>query len=99
LPPLQAEHPKWTQQQIAEAVGCSQQYVAKATTENSHSEVLVVPDHILSHTGKADFRKLSKELREEVAAKKVSLNAAAIRAGIRKASSGAGRHRKRKGKK
>lgn len=81
---LSEEHPDWTQQQIADEVGCSQQYVARVTTETSESEILVVPDCIKSHTDKSDFRKLPEDVREKVRTKQVSLNAAAIAAGIRK---------------
>lgn len=81
---LSEEHPDWTQQQIADEVGCSQQYVAKVTTEKYESYDLVVPEHVKSKNDKADFRKLPHELQEQVRAKQISMNAAAIQAGIRK---------------
>lgn len=82
---LRDVHPNWTQQQIADEVGCSQQYVAKVVTTNkSESDNLVVSPTLQSRTDKADFRKLPAELQQKVAAKEVSLNAAAIAAGIRK---------------
>lgn len=81
---LHADHPDWTQQQIADEVGCSQPYVAQVISKNSESEESVIPDHLKSHTDKADFRKLPPELQQQVRAKEVSLNAAAIKAGIRK---------------
>ena len=81
---MKQNHPDWTQQQIADEVGCSQQYVAKVTTEKYESDKLVVPDHIKSRTDKADFRKLPEDVQEQVRAKAISLNKAAIQAGIRK---------------
>lgn len=81
---IKEKHPDWTQQHIADEVGCSQQYVAKVTTEKYESYDLVVPEHVKSKNDKADFRKLPVELQQKVAAKEVSLNAAAIKAGIRK---------------
>jgi hypothetical protein len=82
---LAADNPKWTQQRIADEVGVSQQYVDKVTTKSCESQKsVVIPDSIKSSRDRADFRKLPEELREQVAAKEISLNAAAIRAGIRK---------------
>lgn len=82
---IKESNPSWSQQKIAEAVGCSQQYVAKVvTTKDSQREELVVPPTIEGNSSKADFRKLPPELQQKVAAKEVSLNAAAIAAGIRK---------------
>lgn len=82
---LSEEHPDWTQQQIADEVGCSKPYVNKVLTKKSESDESVnTPDHLKSRTDKADFRKLPHELQEKVRVKEVSLNAAAIQAGIRK---------------
>jgi hypothetical protein len=83
---LKDVHPQWTQQQIADEVGCSQQYVAKViTTKDCESqESVVIPSHLNGSHERTDFRKLPPELQEKVAAKEVSLNAAAIEAGIRK---------------
>jgi len=82
---LREDHPEWTQQRIADEVGVSQQYVAKVTTESLESkELVVVPDHLTATDSKADYRKLPQDMREAVDQKKISLNAAAIQAGIRK---------------
>lgn len=82
---LKESNPSWTQQKIAEAVGCSRPYVTQVlVSKNSHREELVTPPTIEGNSSKADFRKLPPELREKVAAKEISLNAAAIAAGIRK---------------
>jgi predicted transcriptional regulator len=78
------EHPDWTQQQIADEVGVSQPYVNQVISKNFESKEIVIPDHLTGSEAKADYRKLPEELQQAVAAKKVSLNAAAIQAGIRK---------------
>jgi DNA-binding MarR family transcriptional regulator len=79
------ENPKAKQEDIAKMFGVSQQYVSKVTTESCElKETVVVPDWIKSSRDQADFRKLPAELREMVAAREVSLNQAAIQAGIRK---------------
>ena len=77
----------WTQQKIAEHSGVSRQYVHKVlSTDKSESDSLVdAPPTLQSRTDKADFRKLPVELQQQVAAKEVSLNAAAIAAAYEKA--------------
>jgi DNA-binding MarR family transcriptional regulator len=77
-------NPNWSQQKIAEEVGCTQGYVARVITKMSESDKTVIPSTLQSRTDQADFRKLPPELQQKVAAKEVSLNAAAIQAGIRK---------------
>jgi hypothetical protein len=78
------DNPEVKQEDIAKKFGVSQQYVSKVTTKSSESEETVVPDHINGNSDKADYNKLPAELREMVAARQVSLNQAAIQAGIRK---------------
>ena len=80
------KYPNWTQQRIAEEVGVSRQYVHKVLSTNKFEskDVVDTPDHLTGSEAKADFRKLPPELQQKVAAKEVSLNAAAIQAGIRK---------------
>jgi hypothetical protein len=46
----------------------------------SESDKTVIPSTLQSRTDQADFRKLPPELQQKVAAKEVSLNAAAIQA-------------------
>ena len=65
-------------------MGCTQGYVARVITKTSQREELVIPSTIQGNSSKADFRKLPPELQQQVAAKEVSLNAAAIAAGIRR---------------
>ena len=48
-------------------------------------KTLNIPPTLQSRTDKADFRKLPVELQQKVAAKEVSLNAAAIQASYEKA--------------
>jgi hypothetical protein len=67
-----------SQQQIAEKVGVTQQYVARITTENSESEKLVVPEHIKGNTDRADFNKLPPELHSKVADRKPSPSASQV---------------------
>lgn len=82
---LRIEYPDWTQQQIADEVGCSQPYVAQVISKNCDlKETVITPESIKSSRDKADFRKLPHELQEQVRAKQISMNAAAIQAGIRK---------------
>ena len=84
-------YPHLSQEAIAKAVGCSQQYVSKRkmrdeedTTNRSGSETKVVlPSFIKDNNGKADFRKLSANLQSQVISRTVSLNRACIQAGIR----------------
>jgi hypothetical protein len=82
---LREDHPEWTQQRIADEVGVDKAYVSRTLTKPSESDNSVnTPDHLNGHSEKADFRKLPMDMREAVAQKKISLNAAAIQAGIRK---------------
>jgi hypothetical protein len=82
---LAKDNPKWTQQRIADEVVVDKGYVSRVLTKSCESQKSVnTPDSIKSSRDRADFRKLPEELREQVAAKEISLNAAAIRAGIRK---------------
>ena len=80
------EYPHMTQQQIADLMGCSRQYVHEVlSSKMSESDKLVdTPDHLQSRTDQADYRKLPPELQQKVASKEVSMNAAAIAAGIRR---------------
>lgn len=83
---LKDSNPSWTQQKIAEHSGVSRQYVHKvlSTDKLQCNNLVNIPDHIKTRPHQADFRKLPVELQQKVAAKEVSLNAAAIQAGIRK---------------
>ena len=81
---LHKEHPDWTQQQIADEVGVSQQYVNQVTSKMSESDKILVPDHLNNRNDRADFRKLPPELQAKVASREISLNQAAIAAGIRR---------------
>lgn len=82
---LKDENPNWSQQQIAEEVGCTKGYVSQVFSKMSElDKSLNIPSALQSRTDQADFRKLPAELQQKVAAKEVSLNAAAIQAGIRK---------------
>lgn len=82
---IKESNPSWTQQKIAEAVGCDKGYVSRVLTNKLQCNKTVnTPDHIKTRPHQADFRKLPPELQQQVAAKEVSLNAAAIQAGIRK---------------
>jgi transcriptional regulator with XRE-family HTH domain len=79
------EHPEWTQQQIADEVGVSKPYVSRVLTKILDSKESVnIPDHLTASDSKADYRKLPPDLQQAVAEREVSLNAAAIEAGIRK---------------
>lgn len=81
---LRQAHPDWTQQQIADEVGCSKQYVSEVSSKSLDSkETVDPPEHLTATDSKADFRKLPAELQEAVRAKHISLNAAAIQAGVR----------------
>jgi len=74
-------NPNWSQQKIAEAVGCTKGYVSQVFSKISQrEEILNIPPTIEGNSSKADFRKLPPELQQKVAAKEVSLNAAAIQA-------------------
>ena len=82
---LKEINPNWSQQKIAEAVGCTKGYVSQVFSKISQrEEILNIPPTIEGNSSKADFRKLPPELQQKVATKEVSLNAAAIQAGIRK---------------
>jgi len=78
-------HPELTQKQIAEKVGVSQPYVNQVISKSCKlKETVIIPDWIKSSRDRADFRKLPPELQSKVDSKEISLNAAAIQAGIRK---------------
>lgn len=87
-----ASHPHETQQQTADAVGCSQQMVAKIdrliTTKGSQCEQKVVtPDWITNPNQRAQFRKLPADERARLEAlpadeQRGSVRQAAIAAGI-----------------
>jgi hypothetical protein len=67
------------------AVGCTKGYVSQVFSKTCEShESLNIPNHLNGSHERTDFRKLPAELQQKVAAKEVSLNAAAIAAGIRK---------------
>jgi hypothetical protein len=92
-----ASHPHETQQQTADAVGCSQQMVAKIhrllTTKSSQCEEKVVtPDWITNPNQQAHFRKLPADERARLEAlpddhRRGSVRQAAIAAGIVKVPS------------
>jgi hypothetical protein len=77
-------HPHETQQQTADAVGCTQQFVAKVlTTKTSNMEkTVVVPEWFKSDTSKARFRQLTPAAQEQVRSKQLSLNQAAREEGL-----------------
>jgi len=87
-----ATHPGETQQATADAVGCSQQMVAKIdraiTTESCNmQQKVVIPAWITEPHQQADFRKLPAEERARLEAlpeneRRGSVRAAAIQAGI-----------------
>jgi transcriptional regulator with XRE-family HTH domain len=82
---VRQEHPDWTQQQIADEVGVTKGYVNQVFSKASECDNSVnTPEHLNNRNDKADYRKLPPELQQAVAAKQVSLNKAAIEAGIRK---------------
>jgi hypothetical protein len=90
-------HPHETQQQTADAVGCSQQMVAKIdrmlTTKGSESELKVVaPQWVTSKDMQAAFRKLPPDQRERLESlpdekRRGAVRQAAIAAGIVKVPS------------
>jgi predicted aminopeptidase len=92
-----ASHPHETQQQTADAVGCSQQMVAKIdrmlTTKSSESETkVVVPEWVTHKDQQAAFRKLPAEERDRLEAlpadeRRGAVRRAAIAAGIVKVPS------------
>jgi hypothetical protein len=49
-----SDHPDWTQQQIADEVGCSQPYVSQVISKNFESKELVIPDHISGNASKVE---------------------------------------------
>jgi hypothetical protein len=82
---LRKEHPELTQQQIAEKVGVSRPYVTQVVSEMSESDnLLTIPEHLNNRNDRADFNKLPTELQQKVASREISLNQAAIQAGIRR---------------
>ena len=92
-----ASHPGETQQQTADAVGCSRQMVTKierelATKTCETHEKVAVPDWITDPHQQANFRKLSAEERARLEAlpqdeRRGSVRQAAIAAGIVKVPS------------
>jgi predicted transcriptional regulator len=78
------DNPEAKQEDIAKRFGVSQPYVSQVISKPSDSDNLVIPSNLKSRTDQADFRKLPAELREMVTSRQVSLNQAAIQAGIRK---------------
>jgi hypothetical protein len=82
---LRDEHPDWTQARIAQEVGVTRQFVTKveATESSQWEEIVAIPTDIEGNSSRADFRKLPSELQQAVVEKRVSLNAAAIQAGVR----------------
>jgi hypothetical protein len=82
---LRTNHPEWTQQQIAEQVNVDKAYVSRVLTNKLQCNNTVnAPEHIKTRPHQADFRKLPPELQAKVASREISLNQAAIQAGIRK---------------
>jgi transcriptional regulator with XRE-family HTH domain len=82
---LRKEHPEWTQQQIAEEVNVDKAYVSRVLTNKLQCNNTVnAPEHIKTRPHQADFRKLPPELQAKVASREISLNQAAIQAGIRR---------------
>ena len=79
-----AAHPDETQQQTADAVGCSQQFVARVlTTKNFPGKKKVVtPDWLRSPKSQALFRKLSPADQARVWAHEAPLSVIAREAGL-----------------
>ncbi len=74
---LARDNPEAKQQDIANEVGTSRQYVHEVlSSKNSQWEEILdaVPNHIEGNSSKADFRKLPAELREKVAAVSLSIH-------------------------
>jgi hypothetical protein len=96
-------HPHETQQQTADAVGCSQQMVAKIdrmlTTKTSQSDQkVVVPEWVTNPNQQAAFRKLPADERDRLEAlpaeeRRGAVRRAAIAAGIVKVPGGLDRLR------
>ena len=86
-------HPHETQQQTADAVGCSQGLVAQVISHESQSEEKVItPDWVTNPNQQAAFRKLSADERARLEAlpddqRRGSVRQAAIAAGIVKVPS------------
>lgn len=78
------DNPEAKQEDIAKRFGVSQPYVSQVISKTSDSDKLLIPKHLKNRNDKADFRKLPANLQEMVTSREVSLNAAAIQAGIRK---------------
>ena len=82
---LNEKHPELSKTEIAKKVGVTKGYVSQVFSKNFDSkESLNIPIHLTGSEAKADFRKLPPELQAKVASKEMSLNAAAIQAGIRR---------------
>lgn len=94
------EFPDETQQQTADAVGCSQGFVAQIITKSSESEEkVIIPGWIKHQDLRAAFRKLPREEQERLAAlppgeRRGAVRRAAIAAGIIKETTGLDRLRK-----
>jgi hypothetical protein len=73
---LARDNPEAKQQDIANEVGTSRQYVHEVlSSKNLDSKELVdIPSHLTATDSKADFRKLPAELREKVAAVSLSIH-------------------------
>ncbi|MGA1416708.1 MAG: hypothetical protein ACO319_06605 [Candidatus Nanopelagicaceae bacterium] len=83
---LNERHPELSKAEIAKETNVSRQYVHEVlSSKKLHcNKSLDIPDHIKSRPHRADFRKLPPELQAKVASKEMSLNQAAIQAGIRR---------------
>lgn len=83
---LNERHPELSKAEIAKETNVSRQYVHEVlSSKQFDSKVLVdTPNHLTGSEAKADFRKLPPELQQKVASREISLNQAAIQAGIRK---------------
>lgn len=94
-----ASHPHETQQQTADAVGCSRSMVATIVNKSSESEQsLTVPSWVTSKDMQAAFRKLPADERERLEAlpddkRRGAVRQAAIAAGIVKVPGGLDRLR------
>ena len=74
---MRESHPEAKQQDIANEVGTSRQFVHQVlSSKNFESKKTLdeVPDHLVGSESQADFRKLPAELREMVAAVELSIH-------------------------
>lgn len=82
---LKEKQPELSQAEIAKKVGVTKGYVSQVFSRiPQEGKSVNIPPHVAGKNQKTDFRKLPVELQRKVTAKEVSLNAAAIQAGIRK---------------